>query len=437
MDIKTLLFILAISQSIAAIAMLLASRQVGIYEGFRAWTTSFVLTAACMLLISLRGMIPPLLSITIANTGLLLSLSLFHAGTRRFHRLPGISPLALDIIPIIVITCATIAMPPSPLGFLTPQRTIYFGIGHIIICLHAAFRPLFSIRGSFGQWIHGVSFVMLAAVALLRIGEASGLLPSGISVLILMEANIIVYVLAVTLQLTGCLLLCHERSLAVARKTADELASMRIIQQREEERHTIARDLHDDLAQGLTAVHLELGFLSRTVDAPELRERLVWAKEQVGDTIGMTRNILAELRSEILEELGFVEALRYLAGNLQLRSGIPCCCSIDVALGMISPTISTAVFRIAQEALNNVARHSKASCASLTVSTDDNILTLVVEDDGIGDNYDTTASSGKYGITGMRERATLCGGQLHISRREQGGTRVCASLPLAAERDNV
>jgi len=68
MDIKTLLFILAISQSIAAIAMLLASRQVGVYEGFRAWTASFVLTAVCMLLISLRGMIPPLLSITITKT---------------------------------------------------------------------------------------------------------------------------------------------------------------------------------------------------------------------------------------------------------------------------------------------------------------------------------------------------------------------------------
>ena len=435
MDIKTLLFILAISQTIAAVAMLLASRQVGVYEGFRVWTASFVMTAACMLLISLRGMISPFLSITIANTGLLLSLSLFHEGTRRFHRLPGITSLVPDIIPIIVIACATLSVTPTSPGFLNSQRTIYFGIGHIIIGLHAAFRPLFTIRRSFGQWIHSVSFVTLSIIALFRVCEASGLLLANYTDLILMKTNIIVHIIVVIFQFTGCLLLCHERSLETVRKTAEELGAMRIIQHREEERHTIARDLHDDLAQGLTAVHLELGFLSRTADSPEIRERLTWAKEQIGDTIGMTRNILAELRSQVLEELGFIEALRYLTDNLHVRSGIVCCCTVDVALDTISPLITTAVFRIAQESLNNVARHSKASCASLTVRTIANTITVIVEDDGIAINSNTAASGSRYGITGMRERVKLCGGIFLLTHLETGGTSVCVSLPLTTEKE--
>ncbi len=215
------------------------------------------------------------------------------------------------------------------------------------------------------------------------------------------------------------------------RKLAEErLFAMHMLQQREEERTAIARDLHDDLAQGLTAVHLELGFLSRTVDSTDLRKRLTWAKEQVGETIEMTRNILKELRSGVLKELGFVNSLRYLADNLEIRSKIPCRTSIKLSEKEISKTIAKIAFRITQEALNNVARHSNATKARLSVSINDGCLTIAIEDNGQGIRDNADSSSVKYGISGMRERARLCDGTLEIASLLTGGTRVQARLPL-------
>jgi len=214
------------------------------------------------------------------------------------------------------------------------------------------------------------------------------------------------------------------------KQTEEKLVAMHMLQQREEERSSIARDLHDDLAQGLTAVHLELGFLSRTVDSAELRERLTWAKEQVGDTIEMTRNILKELHSGVLTELGFVEALRYLADNLEVRTKIPCHFSVALNGNEISGKIAKIAFRIVQEALNNVARHSNASKSSLSATVHNGWLDIVIEDNGQGLCGNTITSGLKYGISGMRERARLCEGTLNISFLMTGGTRVQAILPL-------
>lgn len=224
------------------------------------------------------------------------------------------------------------------------------------------------------------------------------------------------------------------------RKLAEErLFAMHMLQQREEERSAIARDLHDDLAQGLTAVHLELGFLSRTVESKELRERLTWAKEQVGDTIEMTRNILKELHSGVLKELGFVDALRYLADNLEVRTKISCFSSIELNGNEISDTIAMIAFRIVQEALNNVARHSNATASTLSVTVRKGKLTIVIEDDGQGIRKNAITSGVKFGISGMRERARLCGGTLKIISIRTGGTRVQAILPVgkSSEKDPV
>lgn len=224
------------------------------------------------------------------------------------------------------------------------------------------------------------------------------------------------------------------------RKQAEEkLFAMHMLQQREEERSAIARDLHDDLAQGLTAVHLELGFLSRTVESVNLRERLTWVKEQVGDTIEMTRNILKELHSGVLKELGFVAALRYLADNLEVRTKISCVSSIELNGCEVPDSIAIIAFRIAQEALNNVARHSNATKSKLTVAVQDGWLNLVIEDNGQGICGKSVTTGVQYGISGMRERARLCEGTLNISSLSTGGTRVQALLPVrnAYEKETV
>ena len=236
MDVKTLIFVLAFTQSVAAIGMLLASRQVGAYKGFNCWTGAFVLTAVGMLLVALRGMIPSLLSITVANVIILVALSLFHEGTCRFYSRTGLTPLAIDSVPIIIAMLLTLPLAASPLGVSHPQRSICFGSAHVLICLHAAIRPLLITRVPYGLWLHSCGFFALSAIALVRVCEACGLLPAVSSGSVLMSANVIVHIFATTLLLVGCLLLCHGRSLAEVESVADELHTLNgTLEQRIEE----------------------------------------------------------------------------------------------------------------------------------------------------------------------------------------------------------
>ena len=241
MDVKTLIFILAFTQSVAAIGMLLASRQVGVYRGFGCWSGAFVLTALGMLLVALRGVIPSLLSITIANVAILVALSLFHEGTRRFHSLPGPTPLVIDSVPILIAMIITLPLAASPLGVSPPLRTICFGSAHVLICLHAAIRPLLTVRRTYGQWLHSFGFVALFAIALVRVTEACGLLPVAYSGKILMSANVIVHIFATTLLLVGCLLLCHGRSLAEVESVADALHELNCTLEQRIEDETVKR----------------------------------------------------------------------------------------------------------------------------------------------------------------------------------------------------
>ena len=213
MDIKTLIYLLVLSQAVAAFGMLLASRQMVAYRGFRLWSLSFIIIAVGMALVVLRGTLPPLLSTTLANALILIALSFFHEGTRRFHSLPGPSPLAIDLVLIAYLVIVTLPLESTLLGRPHPQRTVYFGIGYFLVCLNAALRPLLTVRRSFGQWIHSVCFLLLAGVALLRVSDAMGGPLFQGSAPALLQANIMLHLVTTTLQLAGCLLLCHGRAL--------------------------------------------------------------------------------------------------------------------------------------------------------------------------------------------------------------------------------
>jgi signal transduction histidine kinase len=208
-----------------------------------------------------------------------------------------------------------------------------------------------------------------------------------------------------------------------------ELEALRVAGQREEERIAIARDLHDDLSQELTGLHIELASLSRTAPEFETRRRLTAMKEELGNTIASVRGILAELRSDVLDELGLEGSVRWLLRNLRRKSGMICRLDYSPELFTMSPMVALAAYRIIQEALNNVVRHSCANSVRVRIMGNNDQLRITVSDNGVGMPEGQDADAGHYGIAGMRERARLCGGSLQFTKSKSGGTKVLAMLP--------
>ncbi|MBM4781689.1 MAG: PAS domain-containing protein [Archangiaceae bacterium] len=217
----------------------------------------------------------------------------------------------------------------------------------------------------------------------------------------------------------------------LARDITDEVAlrqalraltteSMRL---REEEQARLSRDLHDDLGQRLTALKLQLRAIERVVsDLPsmpgDLVDRVVEASALADDTVHVQR-ISQALRPAALEALGLPAALRDEVSAFSRRSGIAC--TTDIEELTVDPLVATHAFRIAQEALTNVARHARAKQVHVGLTKRDGVLVLRVEDDGVGFEPLHRLS---LGLLSMDERARQVGGRLDLERRERGGTVV-------------
>jgi two-component system NarL family sensor kinase len=217
-------------------------------------------------------------------------------------------------------------------------------------------------------------------------------------------------------------------TLYAAQLTADVQASReRIVTVREEERRRIRRDLHDGLAPTLSALRLQLGTLRRQIrQQPAEAEALV--DELRGDLRGATgdiRRLVYELRPPLLDELGLVGALRNL-GDMLL--GVAFTLDAPETLPPLSAATEVAVYRIASEALHNVAKHAHATRCSIRLVLENTALTLTISDDGVGVPADRSAG---IGLVSMRERAAELGGHLGIINRAEGGTDVVAFIPLA------
>lgn len=230
---------------------------------------------------------------------------------------------------------------------------------------------------------------------------------------------------------TGAVVAARDITMLV--RQANELRALaaRLQSAREDEASRIARDLHDDLGQTLTALKLELAALERQGEAPaharqvlEMSERAVAAVELVDQALARVRHLASRLRPPALDRLGLAAALRVEIRDFSARTGLPCEESIDER---ITPGLETtlALYRIAQEALTNVARHARASRTWITLEQTGDAVQLVVEDDGVG-SAATTLNG--LGIVGMRERALAAGGQLSLGARPGGGLRVVAQF---------
>jgi two-component system, NarL family, sensor histidine kinase UhpB len=204
----------------------------------------------------------------------------------------------------------------------------------------------------------------------------------------------------------------------------------RALAAQEAERLRIARGLHDEVGQVLTAVLLELDALGS--DLPEhRRSELAETKAAVRQALEEVRRIARELRPEMLEELGLVSALAELSTVFARRTGLRVERRLDPHVPPLNEDAELAVYRIAQESLTNVARHAQATTAQLTLEAGPGSVVLTVRDDGRG-FPDGTPPERQGGIRGMRERALLVGGALAVKASESGGAEVRFEVPAGS-----
>ena len=202
-------------------------------------------------------------------------------------------------------------------------------------------------------------------------------------------------------------------------------SARRALAAQEEERRRIARELHDEVGQVLTAVLLQLDRTGQEV-APAQREQLARAREAVRASLHDVRAIAGRLRPEALDDLGLASALAALAGHVG-RAGLRVERTVDRTVPELAPEEELVVYRVAQEALTNAARHGRAEHASVSLAMRDGAPELVVRDDGEG--FDGTAGAEGAGLRGMRERALLVGATLDVRSRRGEGTTVRLRLP--------
>ncbi|HLI27178.1 MAG TPA: histidine kinase [Chloroflexota bacterium] len=206
-----------------------------------------------------------------------------------------------------------------------------------------------------------------------------------------------------------------------------------------EERNRLAREIHDTLAQGLTALTLQLEMADALLDdAPErARGSIQRALQLARANLQEARRSVLDLRAAPLEGLSLPEALEQLAAEFTRDHGVPCAATIQGLQGRLPARLETGLYRLAQEALANVAKHARPSRVDLRLVQQPGRLELIVADDGVG--FDPRAPvcagpHGGFGLAGMRERAALLGGQLVVDSAPGRGTRVVVQVPLAAGR---
>jgi signal transduction histidine kinase len=212
----------------------------------------------------------------------------------------------------------------------------------------------------------------------------------------------------------------------------------RLIHAHEEERFRIARELHDQVSQSLTGLTMSLTAAEEagTADPNRVRTAIASLREVAEGTLEEVRKIIFDLRPTLLDDLGLIPAVRHYARTLLEAQGMEVRFqAVGFGQQRLPSPVETTVFRVAQEAITNVARHSHAHVVTISVTLQDGVVRLQVGDDGIGfDAPALLASSGRrrLGIAGMEERVTLLGGRLEIRSVPREGTAVTMIVPVSA-----
>lgn len=214
----------------------------------------------------------------------------------------------------------------------------------------------------------------------------------------------------------------------------------RVISVQEDERRRIARELHDGLIQNLTGLAMQLESLETELapQSDQIGRMLAKDRALTVRTIEDTRRLIADLRPTALDDLGLVPAIRWYAASHLEKQGVEV--SVDAAAMRsmrVAPSVETALFRVAQEAINNIAKHADCCNVRISLGLHDSLVKLSIEDDGrgfdIGEASKSEFAEVRVGLVGMRERMTLLGGTLHIDSHPGKGTRVTVEVPLPEE----
>lgn len=230
----------------------------------------------------------------------------------------------------------------------------------------------------------------------------------------------------------------HVAGIAIERRQLDaQLGALtaRVEAAREDERTGIAREIHDVLGQALTALKIDIAWVTRRRgDDPAVGEKLREMSRTADELIGAVQRISSELRPGILDDVGLQAAIEWQSDEIARRAGVEV--TVHAALGdvQLERGFATAVFRIFQEAMTNVVRHAGARHVDVELGLERGRLRLAISDDGVG-LPERAPRSGSLGLLGMRERAKRLGGECIVQRRDVGGTVVSLIAPLRFPAD--
>jgi PAS domain S-box-containing protein len=238
------------------------------------------------------------------------------------------------------------------------------------------------------------------------------------------------------------------RDITVRKQYQDELKrreqelrelSARVLEAREEEKARLARELHDELGQLLTALKMDLSWMRERIQAADLAQKADEMSAMLDKTVMATRRISADLRPLMLDDLGLADAAAWLVEDFAKRSGVDCRIQMppSEALEDLSKSVATALYRAVQESLTNIGRHAQARRAWVVFAADNGHIQVEIEDDGRGIGPEDLAKVRSLGLKGMRERITYLGGSLEIAPAPRGGTRIRLRVPAKSAREET
>jgi signal transduction histidine kinase len=223
----------------------------------------------------------------------------------------------------------------------------------------------------------------------------------------------------------------------VADTTASDAAevSRHLLKGEEAERRRISRELHDETGQALMVLRFQLEMLASKTRNQEQKDLVEESLDVLDRTIEGLRRIIARLSPRVLEEFGLLAAIRRHAQLLASQTRMKARVELPDEIAAMDHDIEVALYRSAQEALHNIAKHSRARNFVVRLHTDSNEIHLEIEDDGSGLSTKAPDDSG-FGLTGMRERAVALGGSMSIDSRRGRGTQIRIILPFVADQSS-
>jgi two-component system sensor histidine kinase UhpB len=252
------------------------------------------------------------------------------------------------------------------------------------------------------------------------------------------EARVVMGAQGEPLFLQGAILDITERKQAQAEleQSHHELQEMisALDSLRVEEQKRLAHEMHDDFGQLLAAMKMDISTLQQHLPQSDARivRHLSSISELVDAMVASVRRIIADLPPKVLEDVGLYSALEFMVTNFEKRHRIPCELRLSESEPILEAKVATAIYRMVQETLNNVAKHADASYVEAQVISSSAEISLHVKDNGRGMAPDKLQKPGSFGLIGMRQRVTALGGEMKIDSSEGAGTAIMITIPLNA-----